>query len=77
MVRPRHKDQDMTLAAFALVLLGLITALAAVHGLVTGSVYCKGGPYSRTAQPTAFWASIAVYLLWSIMMGYFAFAGPG
>lgn len=30
-------------------------------------------PYSRATQPTAFWASIAVYLMWTAMMGYFAF----
>lgn len=57
----------------ALLLVGLATALAAIHGLVRGSVYCKGGPYSRATQPAAFWASVIVYLLWSAMMGYFAF----
>lgn len=67
----------MSPAQFALLLIGLITGIAAIHALVTGSVYCKGGPYSRSAQPTAFWASIAVYLMWSIMMGYFAFSRPG
>lgn len=57
----------------ALTLLGLVTTIVAAHGLVTGSVYCKGGPYSRATQPAAFWASIAVYVLWTVMMGYFAF----
>ena len=57
----------------ALELLGLVTAIAAFHGFVRGSVYCKGGPYSRATQPIAFWASITAYLLWTAMMGYFAF----
>lgn len=56
-----------------LALLGLATAIAAVNGLAKGSVYCKGGPYSRATQPVAFWASITIYLLWTVMMGYFAF----
>jgi hypothetical protein len=38
----------------ALVLLGLVTAVAALLGLVRGRVYCKGGPYSRATQPIAF-----------------------
>lgn len=57
----------------ALALLGLATAIAAFLGLARGSVYCKGGPYSRATQPTAFWAAIVVYLLWTAMMVFFAF----
>ena len=57
----------------ALAFFGLLTAIAAFHGLVRGRVYCKGGPYSRATQPAAFWASIAAYLLWTAVMGYFAF----
>lgn len=56
-----------------LLLIGIITAGIAVLGLARGSVYCKGGPFERATQPLAFWASIAVYILWSTMMGYFAF----
>jgi hypothetical protein len=61
----------------ALALLGLATAVVAAHGLATGSVYCKGGPYSRATQPVAFWASIAVYVLWTVMMGYFVLSSTG
>ena len=57
----------------ALLLIGLATAFAAVHGLARGTVYCKGGPYSRATQPAAFWTSVIVYLLWTALMGYFAF----
>jgi hypothetical protein len=48
----------------ALLIIGLATAFAAIHGLVRGTVYCKGGPYSRAARPVAFWASVISYLLW-------------
>jgi hypothetical protein len=58
-----------------LLLLGLITAGAAAYGLVRGSVYSKGGPYSRQAQPGPYWLSIAVYLAWSCMMFYFGLLG--
>lgn len=60
-------------AKAVLLIIGLTTASLAVSGIVKGSVYCKGGPYSRVAQPTAFWASIAVYLSWSVLMAYFVF----
>lgn len=60
-----------------LLLVGLATAYMAVSGLVRGSVYCKGGPFLRTTQPTSFWASIVVYFLWSALMGYFAFFANG
>jgi hypothetical protein len=56
-----------------LVLIGLATAIVALLGLLRGSVYCKGGPYSRATQPLGFWASIGVYLMWSALMGYAAF----
>ena len=56
-----------------LVLIGLATAIVALLGFLRGSVYCKGGPYSRATQPLAFWASIGVYLMWSALMGYAAF----
>jgi len=61
----------------ALLLIGLATASAAIHGLVRGTVYCKGGPYSRAARPAAFWASVITYLLWAALMGYFAFFRAG
>ena len=57
----------------ALFLIGAAAALAAIFGVVRGSVYCKGGPYARATQPVAFWMAIVVYGLWSLMMGYFAF----
>jgi hypothetical protein len=60
-----------------LLLIGLAAALAAIHGLAGGTIYCKGGPYSRTTQPVAFWASVLVYLFWSGLMGYFAFFKAG
>jgi hypothetical protein len=53
--------------------IGIVTAGIAVLGLIQGSVYCKGGPFSRTTPPVAFWASIIVYLFWSVLMGYFVF----
>lgn len=56
-----------------LLLIGVATAGAAVLGLVTGSVYCKGGPFLRATQPLAFWLSIAVYFVWSALMVYFVF----
>ena len=56
-----------------LVLIGAATACVAVLGLVTGSVYCKGGPFLRATQPVAFWLSIAVYFMWSALMVYFIF----
>jgi len=56
-----------------LVIIGIATAGAAALGLTKGHVYCKGGPYSRTMQPVAFWLSITVYCLWSALMMYFAF----
>jgi hypothetical protein len=55
-----------------LLLIGVATAVVAFHGLVRGSVYCKGGPYSRTTQPLAFWSSVTVYLMWTGLMVYFA-----
>lgn len=58
-----------------LLLIGAVSAVVAVRGLVRGSVYCKGGPYSRETQPAAFWGSIAVYFFWTALMGYFAFFG--
>lgn len=58
-----------------LLLIGITVACVAVVGLVRGSVYCKGGPFSRATQPMAFWASITVYFLWSMLMGYFVFSG--
>ena len=61
----------------ALLLIGLATAFAAIHGLVRGTVYCKGGPYSRAARPAAFWASVITYLLWTALMCYFAFFRAG
>jgi hypothetical protein len=57
-----------------LVLIGAATACVAIFGLVTGSVYCKGGPYLRATQPVAFWFSIAVYIMWSALMVYFVFS---
>ena len=56
-----------------LMIIGIATASVAILGLIQGSVYCKGGPFSRTTQPVAFWASIIVYLMWSALMGYFVF----
>ena len=56
-----------------LMIIGIATASAAILGLIQGSVCCKGGPFSRTTQPVAFWASIIVYLMWSALMGYFVF----
>ena len=56
-----------------LILIGIATASAAILGLVRGSIHCKGGPFSRTTQPLAFWASVLVYFMWSALMGYFAF----
>ena len=56
-----------------LMVIGIGTASVAILGLIQGSVYCKGGPFSRTTQPVAFWASIMVYLVWSALMGYFVF----
>jgi hypothetical protein len=65
----------MTLAVkAALLLLGFATASVAVLGIVRGNVYCKGGPFLRATQPVAFWASIAVYLMWSALMGYAVFS---
>ncbi|MEZ0371632.1 MAG: hypothetical protein ACAI44_21250 [Candidatus Sericytochromatia bacterium] len=58
-----------------LILIGLITAGVAIHGMVTGSVYCKGGPYSRVTQPVAFWTSVIGFLGMSLMMVYFAVKG--
>lgn len=60
-----------------LLLIGVATASTAVLGLIRGRVYCKGGPFSRTTQPVAFWASIMVYFMWSALMGYFAFFRHG
>lgn len=57
----------------ALFLIGAAAAGAAILGVVRGSVYCKGGPYSRASQPVMFWMAIVVYGLWSLVMGYFAF----
>lgn len=57
-----------------LLIIGLATVGVAALGLVRGSVYCKGGPFLRATQPVAFWASIAVYLMWSALMGYAAFS---
>ena len=60
-----------------LIFIGIATASVAIVGLIRGSVYCKGGPFSRTTQPVAFWGSIMVYLMWSALMGYFAFFRHG
>jgi hypothetical protein len=60
-----------------LIIIGIATASVAIVGLIRGSVYCKGGPFSRTTQPVAFWGSIIVYLIWSTLMGYFAFFRHG
>ena len=60
-----------------LIFIGIATASVAIVGLIRGSVYCKGGPFSRTTQPVAFWGSIIVYLMWSTLMGYFAFFRHG
>lgn len=60
--------------SIVLMLIGLVTALVALHGVARGNIYCKGGPYSRAKQPVAFWFSVAVYLSWTAMMVYFAFA---
>lgn len=60
-----------------LIFIGIATASVAIVGLIRGSVYCKGGPFSRTTQPLAFWGSIMVYLMWSTLMGYFAFFRHG
>jgi hypothetical protein len=59
-----------------LVIIGLATAFAAIHGLVQGTIYSKGGPYSRDSQPAAFWGSVVVYLFWTGLMAYFAFFRP-
>ena len=56
----------------ALLLIGLATAYAAIRGLVRGTVYSKGGPYSRATQPVAFWASVITYFMWTALMAYFA-----
>jgi len=61
--------------SIVLLLIGTATAVAAVMGLVRGSVYCKGGPYSRATRPLAFWAAIVTYLGWSALMGYFVLFG--
>jgi hypothetical protein len=37
-----------------LLLIGVATAGVALLGIVRGSVYCKGGPFLRAAQPFAF-----------------------
>jgi hypothetical protein len=58
-----------------LLLIGISTASIAVIGVIRGNVYCKGGPFSRTTQPVAFWAAIIVYFLWSILMSYFVLFG--
>ena len=58
-----------------LLLIGVVTASMAGAGLIQGRVYCKGGPFWRSTQPVAFWLSIAVYVLWSALMMYFAFFG--
>lgn len=57
-----------------LLLLGAATGYMAVLGLIRGRVYCKGGPFSRTTQPVAFWASILAYFFWSGLMGYFVWS---
>jgi hypothetical protein len=56
-----------------LMIIGIATAGAAVMGVVSGRVYCKGGPYLRSGQPVAFWSSIVVYFLWTGLMIYFVF----
>lgn len=61
--------------SIVLLLIGTATAVTAVMGLIRGSVYCKGGPYSRTTQPVAFWAAIVAYLGWTALMGYFVLFG--
>lgn len=53
-----------------LLLIGSATATVAVLGLLRGSVYCKGGPYSRATRPLAYWSAIFVYLMWSVLLGY-------
>ena len=60
-----------------LLLTGMVTAYVAIAGLVRGSVYCKGGPFPRATRPVAFWTSIAVYLLWTALTGYFSVFGQG
>ena len=55
-----------------LLLIGIITGGYAVAAAVRGTVYCKGGPYSKFSQPSQFWGSVVVYLFWSAMMFYFA-----
>lgn len=61
----------------ALLLIGLATGYAAVRGLVRGTVYSKGGPYSRVEQPVAFWVSVITYFLWTALMAYFAIFRTG
>ncbi|HCF05821.1 MAG: hypothetical protein PWQ64_127 [Desulfomicrobiaceae bacterium] len=56
-----------------LLFLAAVAAFMAVRGLVRGSIYCKGGPYSRDTEPGAFWASIVAYVFWAVLMLYFAF----
>jgi len=63
----------MTLSKLMLLIIGIIGAAVGINGLITGKVYCKGGPYYRSTQPIGYWGSILVYFLWSLLMGYFVF----
>jgi len=58
----------MTLQTFALLLLGLIPAIAVVYGLAAGVVHARGCRYSRTGQPAGYWGTIGLYIVWSIVM---------
>jgi len=69
----RRKGKTIMGVRVVFLLIGIVTTTVAVVGLIRGSVYCKGGPFSRTTQPVAFWASIMVYFFWSALMGYFVF----
>ncbi len=52
-------------------LIGVAMLMVAGKGLIDGKVYCKGW-YSRDQQPLWYWASIAVLVIFGLMLISFA-----
>jgi hypothetical protein len=61
------------LAKIFLFLLGAVAAFFAMRGYKRGRITCKGVTYERATSPLGFWASIAAFAAWALMMGYFVF----
>lgn len=58
-----------------LLVMGLVFGGTAVVGVMRGTIYGKGGHYSRESQPLRFWVCVLGHVCWSIVPLYFGITG--